>query len=97
MFSDATGRSDRLTRYPSLSPLGPCSHSGDRARAFRIASDRILNAVITVDFPALLGPTRTLKVESDNEYCLKALQFRNVTDVNRPMVRPPRALDSRAN
>lgn len=47
-----------------------------------MASDRILNAVMTVDLPALFGPTRTLNDERATEYCLNALKFRQLTDVN---------------
>jgi len=82
MFSAATGRSAKFTRYPNLSPTGPRRSSGARTLAFRIASARIRNAVITVDFPALFGPTSTLNDERATEYCLKALKFRKLTDVN---------------
>jgi hypothetical protein len=74
MFSAATGRSARLTRYPNVSPVGPRTISGARALAFRIASARIRNAMITVDFPALFGPTRTLNAESAIEHCLNAFE-----------------------
>ena len=79
MLLDATDIDAKSTLYPYSCPDGPRINSGFLAPALRKPDARMRNAMRTVDLPALLGPTITLKCLRCRAKCSNALKRRNST------------------
>src|SRR5260370_29853229 len=83
MVAVASGIRWRCWSWPRGHPVGPLTTVIERARARRMASERIRKALRIVDLPELLGPTRMLKRSSARAKSRNALYRENRTDVMR--------------